>query len=97
MELGNEYYTLTDEEGNEYQFEMIAHCELKGTVYYALTPVGENPDDEGFSEYIILKEIVGEDGEPEWITIDDDDEFDDVADYFDDLFSEEINYDGETK
>ena len=27
------------------------------------------------------------------MTIDDDEEFDDVADYFDDLFSEEIDYD----
>ena len=29
------------------------------------------------------------------VTIDDDDEFDDVADYFDNLFSDEINYDGD--
>ena len=50
-------------------------------------------DDDGFCEYTILKEVIGEDGEAEWVSIDDDDEFDDVADYFDNLFSEEIDYD----
>ena len=34
-----------------------------------------------------------EDGEETFVTIDDDEEFDSVADYFDDLFSEEIDYD----
>ena len=36
-----------------------------------------------------------ESGDATLVTIDDDEEFDDVADYFDDLFSEEIDYDGE--
>lgn len=95
MELGDEYYTLTDEEGNEYQFEMIAHCERNGIVYYAFAPVDGETDDDGFTEYTILKEVIGEDGEAEWVSIDDDDEFDDVADYFDDLLSEEIDYDAD--
>jgi hypothetical protein len=34
-----------------------------------------------------------EDGEEVLVSIDDDDEFDNVADYFDDLFSQEIDYD----
>ena len=41
---------------------------------------------------MILKGVV-ENGEESLVSIDDDDEFDDVADYFDDLFSEEIDYD----
>ena len=93
MELGEEFYTLTDEDGNEYQFEMIGHCELNGTVYYAFAPADGDADDDGFCEYTILKEVIGEDGEAEWVSIDDDDEFDVVADYFDNLFSEEIDYD----
>ena len=31
------------------------------------------------------------------VTVDDDDEFDAVADYFDDLFESEIDYDAENK
>ena len=34
-----------------------------------------------------------EDGEDVLVTIDDDDEFDDVADYFDDMLSDEADYD----
>ena len=95
MELSDELYTLTDEDGNEYSFEMIGRCELNGTVYYAFAPAEEESDDDGFCEYTILKEIVSADGEAEWVSIDDDDEFDAVADYFDDLFESEIDYDAD--
>ncbi len=92
--LGDEYYTLTDEEGNEMKFELVGKATLKGTEYFAFVPVDEeNPSDE-FCEYTILKSVI-EDGEEMLVSVDDDDEFDDVADYFDDLFSEEIDYDAE--
>lgn len=94
MEIGDEFYTLTDEDGNEYVFEMIGHCELNNNVYYAFAPVNENDEDEReYDEYTILKEVINEAGETEWVSIDDDDEFDAVADYFDDFFSQEIDYD----
>ena len=95
MELSDELYTLTDEDGNEYSFEMIGRCELNGNVYYAFAPADGEVDEEGTYEYTILKEIVADDGEAEWVSIDDDDEFDAVADYFDDLFESEIDYDAE--
>ena len=89
--MGNEYYTLTDEDGNELEFEMIGQCEMNGVQYYAMIPV--DADDSGeFYEYTILKSVM-EDGEEVLVSIDDDDEFDNVADYFDDLFSQEIDYD----
>lgn len=91
--MSNEFYTLTDEEGNELEFEMIGQCEYKGATYFAMIPADSAEDDE-FCEYTILKSIV-EDGEEILVSIDDDEEFDDVADYFDDLFSQEIDYDAE--
>ena len=94
VEENDEYVTLTDENGQEYQFEMIGHCELKGTQYYAFVPAGEDANDNGFLEYTILK-LIEVDGEEELVSIDDDDEFDNVADYFDDLLSQEIDYDAE--
>ena len=87
----DEYYTLTDEDGNELKFELIGKAELKGTQYFAFIPADEDRDGE-FCEYTILKSVI-EDGEEILVSIDDDDEFDDAADYFDDLFSEEIDYD----
>ena len=93
--IADEYYTVTDEEGNELKFELIAKAELKGTQYFAFVPADEEEnEDEGILEYTILKSVM-EDGEEMLVSIDDDDEFDDVADYFDDLFSEEIDYDGQ--
>lgn len=91
----DEYYTLTDEDGNELKFELIGKAELKGTQYFAFIPADEEQDGE-FCEYTILKAVI-EDGEEILVSIDDDDEFDDAADYFDDLFSEEIDYDAQAE
>lgn len=85
-----EFYTLTDEDGNESQFELIGSCELDGNTYMALVPVGED------EEYVILKREVGDDGEETLVTIDDDDEFDRVADIFDDELFAEIDYDDDS-
>lgn len=90
--MENDYFTLTDEEGNEIEFEMIAQCERDGEKYFAMIPVEDGDDNKDICEYIILK-LAEEDGEEVLVTIDDDDELDDIADYFDDLFSQEIDYD----
>ena len=86
-------YTLTDENGNEIQFELIGACEFKGAQYYAMIPAESDSDNDEFCEYIILKSVM-ENGEEMLVTIDDD-EFDDVADYFDDILTQEIDYDAE--
>lgn len=79
--------TLTDEEGVERDFDIIGTLEMDGNDYFALVAV-EGPDD----EYIILKSVV-ENGEEVLVTVDDDDEFDRVADAFDDELLEEVDYD----
>ncbi len=87
-----EIYTLTDEEGNETQFELLGSRELDGVMYLALVPIGEKEDEE---EYVILRMDQDEDGEDMLVTIDDDDEFDRIADIFDDELFGEIDYDEE--
>lgn len=88
-------YTLTDENGKESQYELLATCEMNGNTYYALIPVDASEEDDVL-EYVILKLEKEVDGEEFLVSIDDDDEFDDVADYFDDFLSqEEIDYDAE--
>ena len=94
--LQGEFYTLTDEEGNELQFEVIASAEIKGTMYYAMVPMDDEAGEEGILEYVILKAEKDEDGEDLLVTVDDDDEFDDVADFFDDMLSDEADYDVNT-
>ena len=83
-------FTLTDEEGNEEQFEILGSIELDGKVYYAMTSVEEKSD-----EYVILR-LEGEEGDDvTLVTIDDDDEFDRVADEFEDKLFGEIDYDAD--
>ena len=84
-------YTLTDEDGNESEFTLIGSVEMKGNTYYALVPADLDEESE-YLEYVILKKAI-EDGEEVLISVDDDDEYDDVADYFDDLFADEIDLD----
>ena len=85
---------LQDEDGNEHEFEVIANCEYQGAVYYAMIPaLGSDMEDE-FCEYVILKEVPGEGDEPMLVSIDDnEDEFNAVAQIFDDMFDEEVDYD----
>lgn len=92
--MENDYFTLTDEDGNELNFEVIGQCEKNGEQYFAMIPVEDEDDaaDDNVCEYIILK-LATEGDEEILVTVDDDDELDDIADYFDDLFSQEIDYD----
>ena len=84
-------YTLTDEEGNEAQFELLGELELDGNKYIGLIPL-ENGDDEG-DEYVIFKCTTDENGEDLLETIEDDDEFERVADAFEDRFLSELDLD----
>ena len=83
-----EVFTLTDESGKESQFELIGTTESDGFTYMAMTPIEENTD-----EYVILKVVKDENGEDMLETIDDDDEFEKIADIFDDMLFSEEDYD----
>ena len=84
-----EVLALTDEDGSIVEFEFIGTVELDGKEYYALIPLEDN--DEG--AYIILRAEDAEDGDVNLVTIDDDDEYDRVADLVEDEYFSEIDYD----
>ena len=88
-ELGDIIYTLTDEDtGEEIDFQLIARATLDDVLYFALIPA----EDEDADEYVILR--VSEDGEDVILeSIDDDDEFEKVEEYFNDLLFGEADYD----
>ncbi len=95
-DMNEEYvdvYTLTDEEtGEEHNFELLAEADIDGSHYVALAPLdGENEDGEG--QYFILR-VEGEGDNLQFSTFDDEEEtFDKVAEFFDDLFFDEVDYD----
>ena len=84
-----EVIILTDESGNEVQFEVIASLEVDGTLYYALMPLENNEN----GDCVLLKLEKDENGEDILSTIDDDDEYERIADIFDDEVFSEIEYD----
>ena len=88
FDFETEIFTLTDDEGNESEFELIGNLEIDGNTYVALIPVEGNDE-----EYVVLKVIEDENGDEILVTIDDDDEFDAVADKFEDEFMAEFDYD----
>ena len=88
----SEFYTLTDEDGNEIEFELVGSAEIDGVEYFAMVPTDSESAEDGMVEYVVLKKETV-DGEDIFVTIDDDDEFDKVADYFDDMFDSEEDYD----
>ena len=86
-EMNNEYnpdlITLSDDDGKEYTFEVLDAIETDEARYLALLPTYDDPqkmlDDSG--ELVIVK-VGEENGEEYFYVIEDDDEYESVADAF---------------
>ncbi|MCI5993461.1 MAG: DUF1292 domain-containing protein [Clostridiales bacterium] len=86
-EYGSDFISITDEDGKEYELEVLAELEYEGSRYLALVPAGEGDDEEEL-EVSILKSVE-ENGEPLLVTIDDDDELEAVYQALMDLIYED--------
>lgn len=74
-EYGSDFMTIMDEDGSEYELEILSTLEYNGETYLAVVPAdGENHED---IEVSILKSIE-EDGEPILCAIEDDAELEAV-------------------
>ena len=89
--FGPDFITVTDEEGNDFEMEMVDSLEHNGITYYAMFPAVEedeatgqpkdvDADDEEYG-LIIMKTIV-ENGEELLSTLDSDEELDTVYELF---------------
>jgi len=94
-----EIFTLIDEDEKESEFVLIKRIDIDGQSYVAFEPYKEDGDvdsgDEDEDSFVILK-VVEEDGDEVFVTIDDDEEFDKVADIFEDELMQDMEYDGNT-
>ncbi len=75
--------SLTDDEDNEYNFEVLDRIETDDGRYVALLPVYDDPQDQldDSGELVILK-VFEEDGEEYLEQIEDEDEYATVSDAF---------------
>ncbi len=74
-EFGRDFITITDEDGVEYELEILSVVEYNGALYYALAPADSDEDED--LEVSILK-AVEEDGEEILLAIDDSEELEKV-------------------
>ena len=85
---GSDFMTIVDEDGTEYELEVLTSVEYNGATYLAVIPASgdEEPAD---LEVSILKSVE-EDGEPILCAIEDEAELEAVNDLImDQLYSEE--------
>ena len=80
-DFGQNFITLTDEDGNEFELEYIDALELDGQTYMAFFPAVEEDAAEEDLGLVILKSIMV-DGEEQLSTLDSDEELDRVYDLF---------------
>lgn len=76
-EYGSDYMTIVDEDGTEYELEVLSSLEYNGATYLAVIPAVD-ADEEADMEVSILKSVEDEDGEPVLCAIEDEQELESV-------------------
>ena len=74
---GSDFMTIMDEDGTEFELEILSTLEYNGNTYLAVIPAGMDDDSEEL-EVSILKSVEEEDGEPTLCAIEDDSELESV-------------------
>lgn len=85
-QYGSDFITIVDDDGNEYELEVLSTLEYNGCTYMAVIPAGDGSELE--LEVSILKSFE-EDGEPVLEAIEDEEELEAVYDLIMDALYEE--------
>jgi len=86
---GSDFITIMDEDGTEFELEVLSTLEYNGCSYMAVIPATDGNDEEDELEVSILKSVE-EDGEPILCAIEDEEELQAVYDLImDQLYAEE--------
>lgn len=87
-QYGSDFITIVDEDGTEYELEVLSTLEYNGSSYMAVVPASDGSEEQDL-EVSILKSVE-EDGEPILCAIDDEEELQAVYDLImDQLYEEE--------
>lgn len=76
-EYGNDFVTLTDEDGNEVEFEHIDTVEYNGKMYLAFIPAELSLEEEA---EVVIMQVIQENGEDMLEAVEDDEIADTVFD-----------------
>ncbi len=87
-QYGSDFITIVDDDGNEYELEVLTTLEWNGDTYMAVVPAGESL--EQFDLEVSIFKSVEEDGESVLCIIEDEQELQTVYDLImDSLYEEE--------
>ena len=88
-QFGSDFMTIVDEDGQEYELEILTQLEYNGFTYLAVIPAGLEDEEAENPEVCILKSVE-EDGEPILCAIEDEAELQSVYDLImEQLYEEE--------
>lgn len=80
-EFGSDFVTIVDDDGQEFELELLDTMDYNGKSYTAFLPADMAEDDPDYG-MIILRSQPDENGEEIYESIDDDDELQDVYEHF---------------
>ena len=83
---GSDFITIVDEDGTEFELEVLTSIEYNGSTYMAVTLAGNEDED---LEISILKSVEEEDGEPILCAVEDEIELETVYNLIMDQIYEE--------
>ena len=92
--FGSDYMTIVDEDGQEFELEVLTSMEWNGDTYLAVIPAGMDDEEEGSLEVSILKSLE-EDGEPILCAVEDQQELETVYELIMQQIYEEDSIDDE--
>ena len=75
-EYGSDYITIVDEDGTEFELEVLSTIEYNGETYLAVTLATDEPDAD--MEVSILKSVEEDDGDPILCAVEDEAELEAV-------------------
>lgn len=80
-EFGSDFVTIVDDDGQEFELELLDTMEYKKKTYTAFLPADMAEDDPDYG-IIILRSQLDENGEEIYESVDDEDELQDVYEHF---------------
>ena len=86
--FGSDFMTIVDEDGTEFELEVLTTIEFRNASYLAVIPAGTEEDDAARLDVSILKSVE-EDGEPILCAIEDEAELEEVYNLIMDQLYEE--------
>ena len=90
-QYGSDFMTIVDEDGTEYELEVLSTLEYNGATYLAVVPAVDAEEDVDL-EVSILKSVEEEDGESILCAIEDEQELQTVYELImEQLYEEEID------